>query len=315
MNDQFNVPLISVVSPVYGASDLLEELVDQNIEALKQITDKFEIVLVDDACPNDSWAKIESLSKQYEYVVGIQLSRNFGQNSAIAAGLDHARGEWIVVMDCDLQDRPAEIVHLFHKSQEGYEIVFARRSKRKDPPVKTFLSKMYHHVMRILTGHSKDPAISNFGIYSRKAIDAIRSMNDQVRYFPIMAQWVGFNRTSIDVEHGKRKDGQSSYSLSKMANLALNNIIAYTDRPLKLIIYIGLLITIITSATIIGLAALIQIQYINNSLLLWLILVVLFTSGLILTALGTVGLYVVRIFDNVKGRPNYIIKKHLNSKS
>ncbi len=147
-----DIPLISVVSPVYGAEKIIDKLVEINIAELSKITDNFEIVLVDDRGPGNSWAKIVAQGKLDKRVKGIRLSRNFGQHYAITAGLDHARGEWIVVMDCDLQDRPEEIPRLYKKALEGYDVVLARREVRKDTFFKVMFSKLFHKTLTFLTG-------------------------------------------------------------------------------------------------------------------------------------------------------------------
>ena len=135
---------ISVISPVYGAGGLLDDLVKQIIDAVEQITDHYELILVEDCGPDDSWKKIQKICAKNKRVVGIQHSRNFGQQYAINCGLDHASGEWVVTLDCDLQDRPEEILNLYRKAQEGFDIVLASRKNRRDDFIKKFCSQMFY---------------------------------------------------------------------------------------------------------------------------------------------------------------------------
>lgn len=158
---------------------------------------------------------------------GINLSRNFGQHYAITAGLSQAKGEWVVVMDCDLQDTPEEIKNLYTKAQEGYDSVFAQRVERKDKFLKRLSSIVFYKVFSFLTDSKQDETVANFGIYHRKVVNAILSMGDSIRYFPIMAQWVGFRKGYLPIKHGARKEGKSSYSLFKLLKLASDNMIGF----------------------------------------------------------------------------------------
>ncbi len=155
---------ISIVSPVYKAPEILPELVARLEESLTKITNSFEVILVDDGCPWDSWSVVERLAEKYSFIKGIKLSRNFGQHYAITAGLDYAKGEWVVVMDCDLQDRPDEIFNLYSKALGGWEIVQARRMDRKDRFIKKLTSRLFHILYSFLSGINSDSSIGNFGI-------------------------------------------------------------------------------------------------------------------------------------------------------
>ena len=165
-------PHLSIVSPVYGCVDVLPELCNQLDEYLSSITKNYEVILVNDASPDGAWEAIQSLAKGDSRIKGVDLSRNFGQQAAITAGLSHSTGEWVVVMDCDLQDQPKEIVKLYTKAQEGYEVVFGRRYRRQDNSIKVTLSRLYRRVFDYFTETTSDPAVANFGIYKRKVIDA-----------------------------------------------------------------------------------------------------------------------------------------------
>ncbi len=204
---------LSVISPVYGAERLIPQLVNRISAAVTSITNDYEIILVDDCGPDNSWEAILKETQVHEKVIGIRLSRNFGQHYAITAGLDHAKGEWVVVMDCDLQDRPEEIPALYAKAIEGYDIVLARRFERKDSFLKKLFSFTFYKTLGYLTGFQQDESVANFGIYHKKVIQAVCSMRESIRYFPTMVKWVGFKATKINVEHSQREEGKSGYNL------------------------------------------------------------------------------------------------------
>lgn len=304
--------ILSIVSPVYKAEFQLEELVERIKTSVETISSDFEIILVNDHSPDQSWEKIVELSRKYPFVKGIKLSRNFGQHYAITAGLDQAEGEWIVVMDCDLQDRPEEIPNLFHKAKEGFHVVLARRVVRKDGFFKKLGSKVFYRTLAYLTGSEQDETIANFGIYHKNVISQIRNMRESIRYFPTMVRWVGFRQTSIAVNHAAREEGTSNYNFKKLFNLALDIMLAYSDKPIRLTVKLGLIVAL--TGFIFALYTLfryfqgdiIVAGYASLIISLWLL------SGFILVTLGMVGLYVGKTFEGVKERPIYIVERKIN---
>lgn len=303
---------ISVVSPVYKAENILDELVEEILIHVGQLTENYELILVDDGSPDKSWEVIKRNAKKNKKVKGIKLSRNFGQHYAITAGLQSVKGEWIVVMDCDLQDRPDQIPKLYETAQKGFDIVFGKRTGRKDSIIKRLSSYIFYRLFSYLTDTKQDKNIANFGIYHYKVIQAILSMKDYIRYFPTMSQWVGFNKAYVEVEHGERLEGKSSYSWRKLFMLAFNNIIAFSDKPLQLTIRLGLLISMISG--LVGINYL--IQYFKGQIVVSgftsIIISLWFLSGIIIFIMGVLGMYLGKVFEKVKDRPNYIIDKKLN---
>jgi len=306
-------PHISVISPVYGAAGLLEELVRRIKAAVSCITEEYEIILVEDCGPDNSWEIIKKICAEDNRVIGIRHSRNFGQQYALNCGFDHARGEWIVTLDCDIQDRPEEIVNLYNKAMEGYEIVLASRQLRQDDFLKKFCSRVFYVVLTYLTDTYQDPSIANFAIYHRRVVDALKSMGDYSRYYPTMNQWVGFSRTKLEIRHAQREDGKrSSYSFVKRLNLAFDTIISFSNKPLRLTVKLGVLMTLIAIFT----ALVLVINYFvgrpyvsgwaSTFLSLW------FLAGLIITILGMIGVYVGKIYETVKSRPTYIVREKIN---
>lgn len=304
---------ISVVSPVYQAAPIVPRLVSEVSSALRDLTDSFEIILVDDRSRDESWNAIKHECNQSPHVRGIRLSRNFGQHSAITAGLGLAKGDWIVVMDCDLQDRPDQIPTLYRKALEGYDIVFARRYVRRDSRLKRLYSRAFYSVFSYLTETSQDATIANFGIYHRKVIDSVLDMNDHIRYFPAMVQWVGFRSTRVDVEHASRAQGESTYDLRKLLRLAVNSIISFSDKPLRLAAQGGLILSI--ASFMIGLFYLVGylLGVIKVAGYASLIVSIWLTAGINIFVLGLVGIYVGKAFEKVKGRPIYIIDEAVNN--
>lgn len=298
---------ISVISPVYKAERIVEELVRRLIFELGKITNEFEIILVEDGSPDASWEIIEKACATDKRIKGIRLSRNFGQHNAITAGLDVSNGEWIVVMDCDLQDRPEEIINLYNEVNKGYDIVFAKRFGRKDGLIKRCSSKFFYKVFSYLSGINQDGTIANFGIYSRKVIDSINSMREPMRSFSSMTRWVGFKKTAINVLHSGRYEGKTSYNWGKLINLALDIALAYSDKPLRLAVKIGFFISFFS-----GLFAVYNIiaHYMGKITVTGytsLIVSIWFLSGLIIFILGIVGLYIGKTFEGIKKRPLYLI--------
>lgn len=315
LDSQTNKHFLSVVSPVYNAETILSDLVDQIQNAVKRLNKDCEILLVDDGSTDKSWEEIHKLSLQFPEIRGIRLSRNFGQHHAISAGLTLARGAWIVVMDCDLQDQPSEIPKLLLKAKEGFDVVLARRVLRQDDFFKKLSSSIFYFILSWLTGMKHDPTIANFGIYSRKVINAINSMPESIRYFPTMVKWVGFQTTSITVEHAKRKKGKTSYNLKRLLNLALDICLAYSDKPLRLVVGTGFIISflgfIFAAITIMQAlrGEILVLGYASLIVSLWLL------SGLVIFIVGVVGLYVGKCFEGIKRRPSFVVMKEIGNYS
>ncbi len=298
---------LSVVIPVYRSQESLKELYTRLVMALSQISKNYEIILVNDASPDNSWSIIQELASQDSNVRGINLSRNFGQHYAISAGLDYVRGDWIVVMDCDLQDMPEEIPKLYEKAQEGYDIVVGLRTERKDPFLKKLGSKLFNRVFKFLTDSSVDNRTGNFGIYAKKVIQNVTRFKEQNRNFGLFALWVGFRRTEIDITHAPRTHGKSSYTFLRLLSLAMDSIIAHSNKPLRISIKLGFFLSLASLLTAIWLVARYFIW--GSTVEGWtsLMVSICFSTGLIIGNIGIVGLYIGKAFNEVKGRPLYII--------
>lgn len=300
---------LSIVSPVYRAENVLYELIERISKNIPKEFNSYEIILVDDYSPDHSWQKIVEISKSNKNIRGFKLSRNFGQHYAITAGLNQITGDYVVVLDCDLQDQPEEIEKLFNESKKGFDIVLARRYERKDSWYKKTVSKLFYKTLSYLTGTKQDATIANFGIYSKQVINEVIKLEEKIKYFPTMIKLVGFSTSYVNVEHASRSEGKSNYNLKKLLNLALDIILAYSDKPLRLIIKFGLSIAFISFLMVVYVLLEKITGKVSVSGYASLIISIWFLSGCLLITLGVVGLYVGKIFEGVKNRPSFIIEK------
>ncbi|WDP90805.1 MAG: glycosyltransferase family 2 protein [Desulfobacter sp.] len=300
---------VSVVVPVYGCRECLGELVKRLEKALIQIADNYEIILVNDDSPDGAWTAIKDLTQKDSRIKGINFSRNFGQHYAITAGLDFAEGQWVVVMDCDLQDQPEEIPKLYHKVKEGYEVVFGRRAERKDGFFKKLGSKLYYKTLDYFTEQQSDNTIANFGIYHAKVIESFRLLREQNRLFPISVKWLGFKTAYLDIDHAERFAGKTSYSFFKLRNLAIDNIIAQSNKPLKISIKLGFSLSFLSILYALYLVVRYFIYTVPVAGWTSTIVSIYFLSGLILANMGILGLYLGKVFNETKKRPLYVISE------
>jgi polyisoprenyl-phosphate glycosyltransferase len=304
---------ISVIVPVYMAEECLKELCGRLKNSLKGIADNFEIIFVEDCGGDKSWNIITELAKSDKRIKGIRLCRNFGQHYAITAGLDNCDGDWVVVMDCDLQDRPEEIPRLYNKAREGFDVVLAKKIKRKDRPVTRFTSWMFYKVFSYLADTDYDWRVGNFRIISRRVAKNFSSMHERLRFFGGLVDWMGFPGAYIEVEHSERFEGKTSYNFRRRWRLALDAIIAYSDKPLRLTIYLGFFMAILSF--IFGCYNIARVLIYGSPVSGWgsLIVSLYFIGGMIIFTLGVIGIYIGKTFDETKKRPLYIIKDTINS--
>lgn len=303
---------ISVVTPVYGCRGALFELYRRLTEVLDNISHEYEIIMVDDRCPQGSWEDIEKLCDKDNHVKGIRLSRNFGQPAAILAGVEESAGEWVVVMDCDLQDRPEAINDLYKKAMEGYDVVFARRVKRKDSLIVKALSRLYYKCFDLLTGAHSDNTVGNFSISKRIVIDSFLKIREQGRAYQLFIKWVGFDQTSIDIEGDIRYEGRSSYNFLRKMRFAVSSVTSLSNRPLYISIGLGMIFTFMSVLAIIGL--IIRRVMDPTTQLGWtsLLASIYLVGGMLMMSIGLAGIYIGNIFTETKHRPIYIVSEKRN---
>jgi polyisoprenyl-phosphate glycosyltransferase len=300
---------VSVVVPVYKAENCLDELYGRLKKALESITPDFEIILVEDCGGDRSWEVIERLARADSRVRGIQFSRNFGQHYGITAGLDYCTGDWVVVMDCDLQDQPEEIPRLYAKAQEGYDVVRAGRGLRRDALVKRATSWLFYRLFSYLADIEYDGNSGNYCIMSRNVVSNLRRMREQLRFFGGLLQWMGFKTCVVDVSHGRRFEGESTYTFRKLWRLAADTIVAYSDKPLRLAVKVGFLMASVSFCF--GTYTLIHSLIFRSPVAGWssLIISLYFIGGIIISILGIIGIYLGKTFDETKKRPLYVVNR------
>lgn len=303
---------LSIVSPVYRGELMLDELVRRIHAAVSPLTADYDIVLVNDCSPDRSWEKIVQICSSDKRVKGINLSRNFGQPYAITAGLTYAKGNYVAVIDCDLQNKPEDLPALYRKAKEGYDIVSARRVVREDTFLKRMSSAVFHRVYDFLSGFDTDKAVAEFGIYSQKVVQVYCSIPEYSRSFVELVHTLGFRKSTVDVRHEQRLEGKSSYDLRRLLTLSYNSIISNSNRPLHLAVSLGLVMSVLSFlmaiynvfAKFYGLNEV--AGYTSTIFSIW------FVGGILLFMMGVLGLYIGKIFDQVKGRPVFIVSETLN---
>jgi polyisoprenyl-phosphate glycosyltransferase len=302
---------LSVVAPVYMSEGCLAELHRRLSSALDALGVESEIVLVDDGSPDGSWELVRILAQNDSRIRAIRFTRNFGQHKAIAAGLSVSRGDWVVIMDSDLQDQPEEIGKLYAKALEGFDVVLADRGPRRDGLLKRAYSRAFYTVFDYLAGVKSDPSVGTFRIMSRRAVDAFLGMKEQVQFFGGMVEWLGFNSATVPIEHAPRFAGETTYGFRKSMRLATEAVLAFSDRPLRLSVNIGMILSMLS--IIYGLTLVYRKLVFGIPVEGWtsVVVSVFFLGGLILLNQGVIGLYLGRVFAETKGRPSYVIDERL----
>jgi dolichol-phosphate mannosyltransferase len=298
---------LSVVIPVYNESSLIAELTRRVKQNIKLITEDFEIILVDDGSKDETWKLIVKESMEEKRIKGIKFSRNFGHHYAITAGLHSASGDWVVVMDGDLQDRPEVIPDLYKKAISGYDVVFVSRQNRPEKLYYRIAQRIFYFVLNSFSGLHFDPKQANFSILNTKVVKAFMSFPENSRFFGSTVKWLGFNRAEIFADHGQRFSGRPSYTFKKRIKLATDIIISFSERPSRILISLGLFSAVFsTVCTVFYMFTLLFGSYTYITVEIFQILV-LYTFSICLTLLGFQGIYIREISKEVKKRPLYII--------
>jgi glycosyltransferase involved in cell wall biosynthesis len=302
-------PRISVVVPTYGCESCVEPLFAALRPVLEAISPEFEVIYVEDHSPQADWAKITALAAREPRARGVKLTRNFGQHNAIAAGLAEARGEWVVIMDCDLQDRPEAIAQLYSKAMEGYDCVFASRVARKDDATKKAASKAFGFFGGKIAGVKNDSSIGNFSIISHRVVRELRLMRESRRNYPLQVSWLGFPVALVPIEHAERHSGKSSYSLAKSIRHALSTILSQSTRPLYASAAFGFLMAL--GAAITAIYLVIRKVTVGYGVEGWTSVIVSlwFLFGVLFLNMGILGLYLGSVFNEVKNRPPFVIER------
>lgn len=303
-----DAPMISVVSPVYGCRNCLEALCDAVRAAFDRTGLTWELVLVDDRGPDDPWPLISELARLDPRICGVRLSRNHGQHLAIWAGLAEAKGDWVAVLDCDLQDDPAILPKLHEVALAGQaEAVVVDRGNWSDSAFRRLASRAFYRLIDVLGGvHMNN--VGNFGLYSRRMVDTLLLFREQEVFLPMMIALTGLKRQTHRLDRADRAAGKSSYNLMRLLRLATAIIIRFSDRPLKLSVIVGLVFSLFSAA----ISVLLVLAWLGGIFTVpgWTstVLSVWFLSGLIMATLGIHGFYLGRIFSEVKMRPRIVVE-------
>jgi polyisoprenyl-phosphate glycosyltransferase len=303
--------LVSVVSPVYFGESLVEELVRRVTSEMESADILYEVILVDDGSTDASWDKIKDCTLKNSRIKGVRLSRNFGQHFAVTAGLEAAKGDVVVIMDCDLQDDPSSIHQLLEAHEKGYEVVFTKRIARKHSFFKRLNAKIYNLLFSFFSERLYDVNAGSLVLFTKRVRDIFLRLKDKDRLYIQMLKWIGFPSTYIPVVHHERFAGKSTYNFTKLLKLALQGWTSHSDKLLRFSIYTGFILSLITF--VIG--VIIVISYFTHGFQPgWpsLFVAILFSTGLVLMSVGITGIYIGKIFEQTKNRPLYIVDQKLN---
>jgi dolichol-phosphate mannosyltransferase len=303
---------ISIVVPIYNSAAFMHKLLEA-IEAERVKNNwHLELVLVDDGSKDNSYGKIEELSLQYPYIKGIKLSKNFGHQIAVKTGLAHTTGEYIAIIDDDLQDPPSLLPHFFSFLDEGYDVAYGVRKKRKESFIKRLAYSSFYRILKSMSDIYIPIDSGDFCVMSRRITDNMLRLNEQNPFLRGIRAWVGFKQIGVEYERHARLDGQSGYTLKKLLKIALDGIFSFSSFPIRVITILG----------VIGL--LFAVGYTLNTVLGYfnsgspvkgfptLAILISFFSSLTLICLGIIGEYIVRIYDEVRQRPYVVIEKTIN---
>jgi glycosyltransferase involved in cell wall biosynthesis len=302
-------PLVSVVVPCFNEAAALGDLCARVARTVALAEARAEIILVDDGSTDGTWAAIAGLATDDQAVRGIRLSRNFGKETAILAGLDAAKGDAVVLMDADLQHPPELIGEFLKRWREGHEVVYAaRRDRHNDGAVRGALTKSFYRLFNALAEVRLPNDAGDFRLMSRRVVDVVLRLRERTRFNKGIFAWIGFDSVAVDFDVAPRQFGSTSFTLIDLIRFASHGLVSFTTAPLK----IGILVGLLAALTALALGAFYLVKTalfgIDVPGYASIIVSVLALGGLTLLQLGLIGLYVGRIFDEVKGRPPYVIR-------
>lgn len=306
----------SVIVPVYNEEENIPELCRRLVPVMEKAckesgsaADDFEIVLVDDGSRDRSWGLTQELHGRDARIKGLRFSRNFGHHAAVLAGLDYARGAYVILMDGDLQDQPEEIPKLIGKAREGYDIVQGVTAWRHDNPVLNFFSSAFRKVFAHLADLDAEIKFGLFRCLSRKVVDALGGLRERAVFLGGIVSWVGFSTAHVEVTRSRRYAGRAKYNFLRRFALSLNAITSFSERPLIYIFQIGMMVWMM-SLVMFGYTVYMKIVR-GVPIMGWasIFAAVLFSAGLIILSLSVVGLYISKLFIEIKQRPRYIVRE------
>ena len=298
--------MLSVIIPAYNEEAMIEKAASVISSILSDAEIDCELIFVDDGSKDKTWQKIICISAVNPAVRGVHFSRNFGKEAAIMAGLTESKGECCVVIDCDLQHPPEKIVEMYRLWEQGFEIIEGQKSSRgTEGKLHAFAAKTFYSVISAATGFDMANA-SDFKLLDRKAVNVIINMHEKNAFFRALSSWVGFNTTSVEFDVQDREAGEYKWSTLSLIKYALSNISSFSTAPMQVVTVLGVIMFVVS--LILGTVALIQ-KICGQALegFTTVILIQLFSSSIIMISLGIIGYYIARIYEEIKGRPRYII--------
>jgi dolichol-phosphate mannosyltransferase len=302
-------PVLSIVVPLFNEEPNLIPLYEKLTKITNTISNNYEIIFVDDGSTDTSFSIIKKISSDDKHVKGISLSRNFGHQAALTAGLESAKGKTVAMMDADLQHPPELIKEMYKLYLQGFDVVNTRRMETKvNGYFKSISSRWFYKFLNTLSDFPIEPSSADFRLVSAKALEAFLQMRERNRFTRGMVNWVGFKQTYLSYTASERNAGSSKYTLKKMLSLGLNGITAFSSKPLRMAFYAGLLIFLF--GIIYAIYAIVE-YFSGKTIPGWtsILLSVLIIGGFQLLSLGIIGEYIARIFNEVKARPLYLIKE------
>ncbi len=300
--------MVSVILPAYNEEKMIQKAADTISEILRGAGISFEIVFVNDGSKDRTWAEIERVSRENENVNGIGFSRNFGKESAILAGLASAKGDCCVIMDCDLQHPPETIIDMVRLWKEGFEVVEGVKASRgKEGIFHKFAARTFYKIISSATGIDMQRA-SDFKLLDRKAVDVLLDMPEKQVFFRALSSWIGFESTTVEFDVRERTEGTSKWSTRSLIKYAVTNITSFSAAPLQFATGVGFLFLLFTLFFIVQTLY----KYLSGKALegfTTVIILLLIIGSICMISLGIIGYYVAKIYEEVKGRPRYIVSK------
>ena len=306
---------LSIVVTIYNAEKVLPELIERLQNSAQSISGDYELIFIEDRGRDQSWKVLKTAAQKDERIKVARLARNFGQHNAITAGLYMAKGNYVVLMDGDLQDEPEVIPQLYNEIKNTEkEIIYVRRINRKDTAFKRFTSKFFYKVFSILSGMEVNPEVGTFRIMTKLVNESFCQFREVNKYIGGIFYWMNFEDGYFEAEHRERKHGKSNYNLTRMLKLALNGMLSFSNKPLNIAMYIGFFSAF--GSLVLGVYFLLikLIYHVNITGYYSIIVSLYFIGGLILFVLGIIGQYIGRIYDQTRSRPEFLVQEKINFK-
>ena len=300
--------MLSVILPSYNEEKMIAKATARMAEILQPEKIDYELLFIDDGSRDNTWAQINEAAGKDSHVVGVHFSRNFGKEAAMFAGLEQAKGDCCVVIDCDLQHPPEKIVEMYRLWEQGYEVVEGIKEDRgEESGLHKFAANSFYGLISKATGMDMSSS-SDFKLLDRKVVDTLNSLPERNVFFRALSFWVGYKKTSVSYCVQERTEGVSKWSTKSLIKYALTNISSFSSAPLHIVTVLGFIMLAVS--VVLGIIALVQkISGVALGGFTTVILLLLFSASVIMISLGIIGYYIARIYDEIKGRPRYIISR------